>query len=88
MGRKDRGETTFRQMKTTAEKLGFKITMLPFNHRYYKAKTIRTLQRKILAGSFLVYTQGHVSAIVDCEVEDWAKNSCKRIGSIYKVEKL
>lgn len=92
-GRKN-GKATFpSQIVKAANNLGFKMEVLPSDHRYYTCRTLRSLQKKILSGNFLVYTTGHFSAVIDCEVEDWAKDSCKRIGGkikgygIYKVEK-
>lgn len=86
-GRKNCQGTYAFQIEKAAQRFGFKLVMLPKEHRYYKAKTIRSLQKKILAGSFIVASTRHFSAIVDCEVEDWANNTCKRIQIIYKIEK-
>ena len=53
--------------------------------RDYSARTIRTLQREIGAGSFIVKVDGHLLAIRDGEVLDFTEGSCRRVTGIWKV---
>ena len=49
------------------------------------ARTMITFERLSSRGTFLVFTGGHVSAVVDGKVHDWAKGRKKRVQAVYRV---
>lgn len=50
-------------------------------------RTVRTLERGCGRRTLLVFTRGHVLAIVNGKVQDWTKERLHRIQEIYIVEK-
>jgi hypothetical protein len=84
-GRRPSKPTRFDIIYKTIDMLGCKRNNV--TNQYY-AKTIRTLEREMkdVKGSYMVYTRGHVLAIVDGEVLDWTKGRCHRIIKIEKIE--
>jgi hypothetical protein len=83
-GRKPRRGTPNEISRKVLDILGFKTQeVTPF----FKSKTIRTLghELKYRQGTYLVWTRGHILAIVDGEVKDFTKGRCHRVRRIERV---
>jgi hypothetical protein len=54
----------------------------------FEGHHVRTMGKKLKGkGNFLVQVQGHVLAVMDGVINDWAVNSCRRVKTVYKVIK-
>lgn len=54
----------------------------------YRGHHVRTMGKKLKGqGNFLVKVRGHVLAVMDGVINDWAVDSCRRVDSVYKVIK-
>ena len=87
-GRKNRkGCHWFTEGPKAAEALGF--TMRKMNRSEYRAKTMITAERdrNLRSGSYCVLVRGHVAALVDGKVIDWAQGRRHIIKAVYEVTK-
>lgn len=50
-----------------------------------KSKTVCTLERELRFGKYLVFTRGHLLALIDGVVQDWTKGRRHRVVRVYKV---
>lgn len=48
--------------------------------------TTKTIGKVLPKGRYLVYSSGHVSALIDGEIHDWANGRAKRVNFVTKVE--
>ena len=48
--------------------------------------TPKSIIRDFAEGNYICHVDGHCFALIDGVVEDWTKNRCHRITSMYKVE--
>lgn len=61
------------------------------NQVLIRSKTLKTAQRELdgVAGTFFIYTSGHVSCVKDGVMQDWARSdiqpSSKRIKAVYQI---
>lgn len=102
-GRKHRRGTFFHQQEAAYESLGFKLRqwtsrevvdmimsypkkgihgITTHQPRRFRKQWARVADRRIL-----LYSTGHVSALIDGNVEDWAINRAKRVYMIVEVTK-
>lgn len=51
----------------------------------FKSRTIRTLERELDKGNYLVRVTGHAVGVCGGKVVDWSSGRCKRIKEIYEV---
>jgi len=73
-------------MQSACADMGY--TMVRVDRRAYqdRAKTALTASRLGWKGAFILSFSGHVAAMVDARVYDWAAGSRKRIQNIYRIE--
>ncbi len=72
LGRKDGKGTPFEIIWETLRRLG--VWVGPKDHAAVRyAKTVRYLPAALPKGRWLVYTRGHILAVVDGEVKDWTE---------------
>jgi hypothetical protein len=80
-GRK-KGKPTNRCMYVPAASLFNKKLVLT---NKFKSRTIRTLERELDDGNYLVRVTGHAAGVYNGKVVDWSTGRCKRIKEIYEV---
>ena len=51
----------------------------------YRSRTLRTIERELKVGTYLVATDGHISCLKDGILHDWARGRMFRIQYIYKI---
>lgn len=86
-GRRPKSCTPNRITYEVLKHLGFKNKDVT---RYYKSKTVRTLEREMKhrRGTYLVWTKGHILAVVKGKVCDWTEGRLHRVIRIERVWRL
>lgn len=79
-GRKPRTSTDQDLIYRVIHQLGFSYQKVKV-----KAKTIRTLERELGEGVFLVRVSGHVLCIRDGVNKDWTKGRLHRIEAVHRI---
>lgn len=70
------------------EHLGYEMENITAMARRCGAKTVRTAERVLGAGTFLVRVSGHILCIKDGEVQDWTAGRQHRVKAVYRVSKV
>lgn len=75
--------------RTTRDAMFLSIKLLGFSCREvnFEGKTVRTVQRELTNGKYLVFVRAHVLAVVDGEAIDWASGRLHRVLNVYRIEK-
>lgn len=81
-GRRKGGRTRHTWIYETLEELGFEKLDIT---RHLQGRTVRTVQRELVEGTFLALVSGHILAIKDGKVEDWTEGRQHRIRNVYAV---
>ena len=83
-GRKRRGSSYNDQITNTMHALNMETNNItrPVKQR---AKTVKTAQRILTKGTYLVFTRCHLLCIIDGEVRDWADDRQLRIQKVLEV---
>ena len=81
--RENRGGMRVRSILTTLAAMGLEWE----NYRLFWPCTLATVTRRIPPkGRFLVFVRGHVSAVVDGQVMDWAEGQKLNVLNVYEVK--
>lgn len=80
LGRKNRRGTPNTVTKQAMKNLGFRL-----EEKFFRAKTVRTLERELRRGVYLVWVRGHILAIKNGVVHDWTKGRCHRVKRVIEV---
>lgn len=79
-GRRRRGTTKWIMTDAVLAELGCKRKKVKV-----KARTVRTLERELTRGTYLVRTRGHILAIINGVVCDWTRDRLHRIVSVEEI---
>jgi len=81
-GRRKRCGFDLDKLVQAIRKLGWGVAE---QSRPAKAKTLKTVGAELPHGCYIVATYGHVAALINGHVVDWAADTRKRVQVIYKI---
>lgn len=50
------------------------------------ARTVRSVERELIKGVYLLFVTGHFVALVDGRIYDWSRGSLKRVQAVYRIK--
>ena len=85
-GRKYGKGTPRHVTRHTLQAMGYRVTDVTTRYRDgYGLRTVRTAERGLPEGYFLLFVARHVLAYVDGSVRDWTRGRCHRIQEIWQI---
>lgn len=84
-GRRARSGTRRNTTEAAIAQLGFKLENVTAQVRRAGGKTVRSAERVLGAGSYLVGVSGHLLCIKDGKVEDWTEGRQHRVQLVWRV---
>lgn len=86
-GRRNRCGSKQHWTPAVLEHLGYEMEEITYAARVKGARTVRTAERVLQRGTFLVRVSGHILCIKDGEVQDWTAGRQHRVKAVYRVVK-
>lgn len=84
-GRKNRQGSQQHWTPRVLDQLGYDMEDITALARRCGARTVRTAERVLGGGTFLVRVSGHILCIRDGEVQDWTAGRQHRVKAVYRV---
>jgi hypothetical protein len=79
-GRKPRKGVQRHIIRNVIYSLDFTLTKVSV-----RARTVRTLERELSNGTYLIGVRGHILCYKNGKIEDWTRGRCKHIEVVYLV---